>query len=373
MRGFMEPGKEFRPIDIRKQSILKFGILITHWNKASQQWGLMLLLVAIGVGSMHAIGRPQPGVSQTIKERTVASFEVALREYGFAMVPELETLPDVLRWAALTNRLPSCIHWLEYHRALDPRSLTLQVALADALRMAGQWERLLILTANETWLFHESSRLGYRALAERKLGNFEWLESWNQARDHVVRESDGFVALVQLISGWEGWEEQIDDLLWKHIHNRGPHTVWCVAVQHQAYLKSENLPGLNRLNQWLLEADPSKLDLHNNQVIYSMALGQSELADHSAETIFPHSSDRPEFALTLALHSAWKGDRSHAEKSLKTLPIPWLLEPDRALYGWAILGKNAASDGLSAKLFELADEGQYPVFVRRFLEQLHGS
>lgn len=296
------------------------------------------------------------------RDRAVERGAAILRSGGRS--PD-EQLP-LVRWLLRHGRGDVVLEWLGGLPEGAADSEGLRLVHAEALAVAGEWERLRGLIEGQDWAGAEFIRLAYMARALEESGQgIPAGARWRQALREASASPQFLWSLVSVSEAWPGWEERRREAMWQlYEKSRNREILRLLGSEYAREGDAENLLRVARL---AYEAEPGSFAAANNFAYLSLLLDrQVERAagiardlhgkypeepaawstwlwamhrEGRGEEALERLADAPEsvrvaepLALAVALLHAGAGDPAAAREALARVDSERLLDAERRIH-----------------------------------------
>ncbi len=306
-----------------------------------------------------------------IPDRLIMLFENKLQQAGIPADPaDPESLSEIIKWSKKNDLLTHCSYWLEYYTSRFPEHLPLRMALADCYFSSADWGKLKQIVSQDSWQFQEHLRLNYLAFAQRELADSQWPLTWQAALSATKNNAEKKKSLILFLAQWKKWDTELESLLWQQVDQSNPLNAMALNSLVRLYELQNNAAGLLKINEHLLDLDPTNPELLNNEVsIHVLTRDLSSLKSDFLESLRSHSDLDSKYNLTLALYHQLMDQPATVKEYLSKIPGTWFEQDQERLvyldYLRRIRGEETSfTDEAYRKLVET---GNFQGFERAFL------
>ena len=237
-------------------------------------------------------------------------------------------------------------------------SLPTSVAVADALALGSEWERLREFVRERPWADWDFMRRAFLARAVEHLDEpenaaKEWADaiaaarSWDDGNFRLER-------LARLAVMWR-WNKRAEEVMWIMTGMPGCPR-WILDHLWTDCMERLDTAQLQRLSSLLLKSDPRSVEFRNRSIFFTL-LTRTEMGDphRDAEKLCEENPGNMSIAITRGLSLHQQGRSGEAVAVMEKLGAKELREPQAALY-FAIFLTTAGKTARAAEFLPLAGD-----------------
>jgi hypothetical protein len=180
---------------------------------------------------------------------------------------------ELVSWLAGMDRGAEAIRWARTLPAHVTEAPPVAVALADALRLTGDWRGLLALSGQGNWERLDFMRQAYQALAAQQLGdNPRHAQLWQSLTEAARRNGGQGAFLAGVVYSW-GWKEPAVGL-WEIAAEQPGLAVSALGALARHYQVQRDAEGLHKTFRKLNELRGTEPAVVNNYAYLAALLGR---------------------------------------------------------------------------------------------------
>jgi tetratricopeptide (TPR) repeat protein len=260
---------------------------------------------------------------------------------------------ELVSWLAGMGRGAEAVRWVATLPAGVSGEPPVAVALADALRLTGDWSGLRALADRGNWEHLEFLRLAYQALAAQRLGDeARRAQVWQSVVSAAGLNGGQGAFLAGVVYSW-GWKTEAV-ALWALAAEEPGLAINALGALARHYQVARDADGLYRTFRRLHELRAGEPGFANNYAYLAALMDRIDArADEAARNNrekFPANLDYRSTAAFLLLHT---GQAREAAALLDPVAVPLAESPARCFtYGLVLAanGRMAEARGVLAKV-----------------------
>ena len=337
--------------------------LLTHWV-ADREWGANALRTLLG-DALEQDDRPAmlrwaqalrvhprctlgdiPNCLLALGRADPAQFAAVLAVLEKESAPRASSAAQLIAWLNQTGHSAEAIAWVETLPPGLTRIPPVAVVAAEALRLAGAWEKLSAwVTAGDWGDELDFLRLVYGLQASRQLGQTARSDDlWRTLQGNA--QANGAVALVaaDTLYSW-GWQDEGLTLLWLAADQPGV-TIQALGTLARYYQLQRDAEGQYRAFRRLLSLRTQDAAIANNFAFFAALTGKDPAqAEELARRNFDRNPQNLIYRSTLAFVLSTQDRAAEALTLLQPVARTWQKSPALTLsYGLALAGTGKIAE-----------------------------
>jgi hypothetical protein len=272
--------------------------------------------------------------------------EISALEKSYA-IANTNTAAEFIGWLNNIGRTTEALQWAHTLPPMQAQRPPVAEAVAEALRLSGQWTELAAWTKDSDWKSNdlEFLRWLYALEAARKLGqNARADDLWRTLQSYAQFNSGRAMVTADLLYAW-GWRDNAVSLLWLAADQPGV-AIQALGTLARHYQMQRDAVGQYRAFRQLYTLRPHDPDIANNFAFFAAVTGnESALAERIVRANHDRFPDNLNYLSTYAFVLHVQNRDADALALLKPVVPEWKKSSAVAfVYGLALAGTDQKAE-----------------------------
>jgi len=280
-------------------------------------------------------------------------------------------LASLMNWMNENGLAGDVVKWVDKLPPDEASSPPASVAVADAYASVRNWSRLKRWTRAGAWGESEYLRLGYHAIAARRLqqntADTEFETVWRSAEQATNEWPKRELDLARLASKWNLEKEA--EQLWLRVGKNPPMRREAFDALRRLYRANNNLEKLYDILHRLHESSPNEAPITADLARLGLTIEQNTKQSYDlAKEAYDRAPNEVNCAVTYAFFLSRLGRSAEGLEIIQRLPTDQLHDPHAAVYT-ALLLLEANQIDAAKEYINTTDDSKIYLEEKKLLEE----